>query len=134
MDGFNGARIPIWVKWQFVRVSYLVGNQRKPLLPSHPSSFDKTPRASPFALPTWHEIQFGFSDHSLLLPREENQPHAGRKNSNSPETVTWPGPKCLKLQTGSASLKRLDLATDTNEVYLYAYTSMCPHPPCLCMG
>lgn len=42
--------------------------------PSSPPTLPLTrylPRASPFALPIWHEIQFGFSDPSLLLPREE---------------------------------------------------------------
>lgn len=49
------------------------------------------------------------------------------KTSNSPEAVTWPGANCLKLQTGSASLGKLDLDADTYEVYIYMH--MCISSP-----
>lgn len=53
-------------------------SREKPPLP-YRRSFDKKPHASPFPPPTRHEIQFGFSSPSLLLPREESSRMPGEK-------------------------------------------------------
>lgn len=108
MDGrVQWSSHPIWVKWQFVRVSYPVGNQGK----SHPSPtavLSTRNLMHPRSLP-----RPGMKFNLAFLPlrcfyREKKVAVCREKNSNSPETVTWPGAKCLELQTVQQASKSLN--------------------------
>lgn len=64
--------------------------------------------------------------------REKKVTVCREKNSNSPETVTWPGAKCLKLQTVQPASKSLNSLLIHIIKSMYTYTCRCPRLLCLC--
>lgn len=105
MDRFNGARIPIWVKWQFVRVSYLVGNQSK-ATPPLPPVF----RQEPSCIPPRPGMKFNLAFLSLrCFYREKKVVVCREENSKPPGNGHLARGQVSQAAYGSASLKSLNL-------------------------